>query len=234
VCGGWHGRRKQWSGLSERTRRLLVTAAVAEGILKVAAVSTSSVGQQARSAGRSGCGPRWWLSSALPGSCRSRTSCSGGGSLDRSPTDPICCRRGLERREASDRRDQKPAVHTGVHAGPVSRGVRRAPAVTTSSRGIAGQVAGEAATSPLIRRRARDRVSQACGHDSGQFSFVRFRCATSSSATSACRSSQASPASCPRGVAANAGGSSLPRHRDSPGWHVGEEPSPQQIGHLLR
>jgi hypothetical protein len=38
VCGGWHGRRKQWSGLSERTRRLLVTAAVAEGILKVAAV----------------------------------------------------------------------------------------------------------------------------------------------------------------------------------------------------
>jgi hypothetical protein len=30
--------RKQWSDLSERTRRLLVTAAVAEAILKVAAL----------------------------------------------------------------------------------------------------------------------------------------------------------------------------------------------------
>jgi hypothetical protein len=30
--------RKQWSDLSERTRRLLITAAVAEGILKVAAL----------------------------------------------------------------------------------------------------------------------------------------------------------------------------------------------------
>jgi hypothetical protein len=30
--------RKQWSDLCERTRRLLITAAVAEGILKVAAL----------------------------------------------------------------------------------------------------------------------------------------------------------------------------------------------------
>jgi hypothetical protein len=30
--------RKQWSDLSEHTRRLLITAAVAEGILKVAAL----------------------------------------------------------------------------------------------------------------------------------------------------------------------------------------------------
>jgi hypothetical protein len=30
--------RKQWSDLSERTRRLLIAAAVAEGILKVAAL----------------------------------------------------------------------------------------------------------------------------------------------------------------------------------------------------
>jgi hypothetical protein len=30
--------RKQWSDLSERTRRLLITAAVAEGILKIAAL----------------------------------------------------------------------------------------------------------------------------------------------------------------------------------------------------
>jgi hypothetical protein len=30
--------RRQWSDLSERTRRLLITAAVAEGILKVAAL----------------------------------------------------------------------------------------------------------------------------------------------------------------------------------------------------
>jgi len=31
--------RKQWSDLSERTRRLLITTAVAEGILKVAALA---------------------------------------------------------------------------------------------------------------------------------------------------------------------------------------------------
>jgi hypothetical protein len=30
--------RKQWSDLSQRTRRLLITAAVAEGILKLAAL----------------------------------------------------------------------------------------------------------------------------------------------------------------------------------------------------
>jgi hypothetical protein len=60
-----------------------------------------------------------------------------------------------------------------LHAGPVGRGGQRAPAVTTSDRGTAGQVAGEAATRPLLRRRARDRVSQACGHDSGWFFFVR-------------------------------------------------------------
>jgi hypothetical protein len=30
--------RKQWSDLDERTRRLLVSAAVAEGVLKVAAL----------------------------------------------------------------------------------------------------------------------------------------------------------------------------------------------------
>jgi hypothetical protein len=36
------------------------------------------------------------------------------------------------------------------------------------------------------------------------------------------------------GVAANAGSSSLPRGRVSPGRHAGEGPLPQQIGHLLR
>jgi hypothetical protein len=34
-----------------------------------------------------------------------------------------------------------------------------------------------------------------CGHDLGRLSAVRFRCATSSSAIWACRSSQASPGS---------------------------------------
>jgi Family of unknown function (DUF6328) len=35
------------------------------------------------------------------------------------------------------------------------------------------------------------------------------------------------------GIAANAGNSSLPRHRGSPGRHFGGGPLPQQIGHLL-
>jgi len=38
VRGGCHGRQKQWSDLSERIRRLFITATVAEGILKVAAL----------------------------------------------------------------------------------------------------------------------------------------------------------------------------------------------------
>jgi hypothetical protein len=49
--------------------------------------STSSGGQPARSEDRSGCGPRWWPSSAPPGSSQSPTSSSGGDNLDRSPND---------------------------------------------------------------------------------------------------------------------------------------------------
>jgi hypothetical protein len=37
VCRGGHGQ-EQWSDLSERTRRLLTSTAVAEGILKLAAL----------------------------------------------------------------------------------------------------------------------------------------------------------------------------------------------------
>jgi hypothetical protein len=46
--------RKQWSDLSERTRRLLITAAVAEGILKVAALI--DINRRPASQIR---GPRW-------------------------------------------------------------------------------------------------------------------------------------------------------------------------------
>jgi hypothetical protein len=38
VCGGWHRRCRQWSDLSERTRRLLAITAVAEGALRLAAL----------------------------------------------------------------------------------------------------------------------------------------------------------------------------------------------------
>jgi hypothetical protein len=41
ILAGWRdvmAARKQWSDLSERTRRLLVSAAVAEGLLKIAAL----------------------------------------------------------------------------------------------------------------------------------------------------------------------------------------------------
>jgi hypothetical protein len=38
VCGGCHSRQKTVSDLSERTRRLLTITAVAEGILKLAAL----------------------------------------------------------------------------------------------------------------------------------------------------------------------------------------------------
>jgi hypothetical protein len=49
--------RKQWSDLSERTRRLLVSAAVAEGILKIAAL----VDLKRRPAGQVR-GPKWlWV-----------------------------------------------------------------------------------------------------------------------------------------------------------------------------
>jgi hypothetical protein len=103
--------RKQWSDLSERTRRLLITAAVAEGILKVAALIDIKRRPASQSEGRSGC------RQLRRGRASLVFSCSGGDSLDRSLTDPVRCRGGLERREASDRRDQKPAVHTGYTRG---------------------------------------------------------------------------------------------------------------------
>jgi hypothetical protein len=64
--------------------------------------STSSVGQPARSEAGSGCGPRWWPWSAPPGSCRSRTSWSGGGSLDPSPTEPSHAAEGLSAQRRLD------------------------------------------------------------------------------------------------------------------------------------
>ena len=51
--------RKQWSDLSERTRRLLITAAVAEGILKVAALIDIKRRPPSQSEARNGYGPEW-------------------------------------------------------------------------------------------------------------------------------------------------------------------------------
>ena len=52
--------RKQWSDLSERTRRLLITAAVAESILKLAAL----IDLKRRPAGQIR-GPKWlWATAA--------------------------------------------------------------------------------------------------------------------------------------------------------------------------
>ena len=52
--------RKQWSDLSERTRRLLITAAVAEGILKVAALI--DIKRRPASQIR---GPKWMWAAAM-------------------------------------------------------------------------------------------------------------------------------------------------------------------------
>jgi hypothetical protein len=51
---------KQWSDLSERTRRLLITAAVGEGILKVAALI--DIKRRPASQIR---GPRWMWAAAV-------------------------------------------------------------------------------------------------------------------------------------------------------------------------
>jgi hypothetical protein len=59
------------------------------------------------------------------------TSCSGGGSLDRSSTDPITCRGALERRDASDRRDRTPSVRTGSVPQTAEHGHERSPTVTS-------------------------------------------------------------------------------------------------------
>jgi hypothetical protein len=120
-----------------------------------------------------------------------------------------------------------------LHAGPVGRGGQRAPAVTTSDRGTAGQVAGEAATRPLLRRRARDRVSQACGHDSGWFFFVRS--APRPGPRRPPLVAPARPVPPPvLGCRSKCGRLEHPWHRDSPGLRVGEGPLPQQIGCLLQ
>ena len=71
--------RRQWSDLSPRTRGLLITAAVAEGILKVAALI--DIKRRPASQIR---GPKWIWAAVVavvssPGSCQSPTSRSGGG-----------------------------------------------------------------------------------------------------------------------------------------------------------
>jgi hypothetical protein len=78
--------RRQWSDLSERTRRLLVTTAVSDGALRVAAL----VDIKRRSASQirvgNGCGPQPSHSSAPRESYRSHTSSSGDvGSPDPTP-----------------------------------------------------------------------------------------------------------------------------------------------------
>jgi hypothetical protein len=78
--------RQPWSDLSERTRRLLIAAAVADGTLRVAALI--DIKRRPASQIRAGnvCGRQPSHSSAPPGSCRSRTSSSGGvGSPDPTP-----------------------------------------------------------------------------------------------------------------------------------------------------
>jgi len=51
--------RRRWSDLSERSRRLIVVAAVVEGLLKLAASTISGAARPARSAGGSGSGRPW-------------------------------------------------------------------------------------------------------------------------------------------------------------------------------
>ena len=79
--------KRTWSDLDEKTRNLIITVAVADGILKVAAL----IDIKRRPANRIR-GPRWlwapwWLWSTPPGSCRSHTSSSGGGNRGHDPAD---------------------------------------------------------------------------------------------------------------------------------------------------
>src|ERR1700745_2264240 len=69
--------RRRWGALSQRTRILLITAAVADGALRVRRTSTSSGGRRARSGAGRGCGRQPWHWSAPAGSCQSHTSSSG-------------------------------------------------------------------------------------------------------------------------------------------------------------
>ena len=78
--------RQRWSDLSARTRRLLITAAVADATLRVAALIDIKRRPASQIRGRK----RVWVATVAlinsAGSCRSRTSSSGGvGSPDSTP-----------------------------------------------------------------------------------------------------------------------------------------------------
>src|SRR5215831_5740812 len=79
--------KRTWRDLDESTRKLIIAVAVAEGTLKVAALI--DIKRRPASQIR---GPKWlwaprWQWSTPPGSCRSHTSSSGGGSRGRNPAD---------------------------------------------------------------------------------------------------------------------------------------------------
>ena len=69
--------RRRWSDLSKRTHMLLITAAVADGALRVAALIDIQRRPASQIRGRKGCGRQPWHWSAPPESCQSHTSSSG-------------------------------------------------------------------------------------------------------------------------------------------------------------
>ncbi len=79
--------KRKWSDLSDRTRKLIITVAVAEGILKVAALIDIKRRPASQIRGPKWVWAQWWRWSTPPGSYRSHTSSSADGSLRRNPTD---------------------------------------------------------------------------------------------------------------------------------------------------
>ena len=119
---------RSWSDLSERTRRWLITAAVADCALRVRRRSISSADRQARSGAGNRCGPQSWHWSAPPESCRTRTSSSGNvGSHD--PTPRL-------RSGRSDRRMKRPVANTALTTVVDSWGRSWTPRCPGSSSGL--------------------------------------------------------------------------------------------------
>jgi hypothetical protein len=87
VWGDVMAAKRTWSELDERTRKLIIAVAVADGILEVAALIDIKRRPASQIRARSGCGPPWWPWSTPLGSCRSHTSSSGGGNRGRYPAD---------------------------------------------------------------------------------------------------------------------------------------------------
>jgi hypothetical protein len=80
---------RKWNDLSERTRTLIITVAVAEGILKGGSHRHQTSASKSDPGPEVGVGTRASSGQTSSGSCRSHASYSGGGSRGREKGDLI-------------------------------------------------------------------------------------------------------------------------------------------------